>query len=166
MDHDLGVGQGVALAARAGRENDRGAAGGDAHAVRRNRTFHVLHGVVDGQRRGHRAAGAVDVKMDFLSPVLVLQEQQLLDGDVGQVVGDRRVTAGLRGAAEENDTVFQEQVRQGHLPLPGVVAVALVQGVDRQPGVQVEHGGFPCFKSPRVATRGPGDLLSPLFGRR
>ena len=34
-------------------------------------------------------------------------------------------------AFEEDDPVLQQQVAQGHLPLPGVVAVALESGLGR-----------------------------------
>src|SRR5262249_30011940 len=102
-------------------------------------------------------AGAVDVEVDLLVAALVLQVQQLLDGDVGQVVGDRRVAAGLGRAAQKDDAVLQQQVGQGHLPLPGVVAVALAERGDGRPGVQVEHGGVPLG-------RGHGFVCSPPAG--
>ena len=123
-------------------QDDGRAAGRQAHAVGRDRAFQELHGVVDRQRRRHRAAGAVDVEVDLLGAVLVLQVQQLLNRDVGQVIGDGRVAAGLRRAAQEDDAVFQQQVAQRHLPLAGVVAVALDLRVKRAEGRRciVKHG--------------------------
>ena len=67
------------------------------------------------------AAGAVDVKADALRPVLVLQVEELHDGEVGRGVVDHSL--------EKDDAVLEEQIAQGHLPLPGVVAVALKRRV-------------------------------------
>src|SRR5208337_3402921 len=63
------------------------------------------------------AAGAIDVKADALRPVLILQVQELHYGQIGRGIVDNPL--------EEDDPVLEEQVAQGHLPLPGVVAVAL-----------------------------------------
>jgi len=63
--------------------------------------------------------------MNLLAAVLILQEQQLLDGDVGEVIGDGRLATRLRRAAQEDDAVFEQQIAQRHLPLPGVVAITL-----------------------------------------
>ena len=123
-------------------EQDRRAAGRQAHAVGGHRALEELHRVVDRQRRRHRPARAVDVQVDVLRPVLVLQEQQLLDGEVGQVVGDDRLPPVSGRAAEEDDPVLQQQVAERHLPLPGVVAVALEQRLDRAGGAdRVESVG-------------------------
>ena len=102
-----------------------GAARGNAHAVGGDRTFQELHGVVDRQRRRHRAARAVDVHVDFLRAVFVLQEQQFLNRQIGEVVVDLRVAARFTGAAQEDDPVFHQQIVGGHLPHARVVAVAL-----------------------------------------
>src|SRR5262249_31900381 len=74
---------------------------------------------------------AVDVQVDFLVAVLVLQEQQLLNRDVREIIGDGGVAAGLGRAAQENDPVFQEQIAQGHLSLPHVLAGTLDHGAHR-----------------------------------
>ena len=52
-------------------------------------------------------------------------------------------------ALEEDDPVLQQQVAQGHLPLPGVVAVAL----ERRLGERMfgEHGDGPW----EIKTRPP-----------
>ena len=50
----------------------------------------VLHGVVDRQAGGDRAAGRVDVEGDVLLGVLRLEEEHLGDDQVGDVVVDRR----------------------------------------------------------------------------
>ena len=153
MAHDFGVGQSVALALGAGGQDDGGAAGGQSHAVRRDRAFQELHRVVNRQRRGHRAAGAVDVEVDLLVAVLVLQEEQFLDGDIGEVVRDCGVAAGLRRTTQEDDTVLQEQIAQGHLSLTGIFTVALnLRNKRRRVGVCFIHGYSSEFQRFR---RGP-----------
>ena len=67
------------------------------------------------------AARAVDVEADPLGPVLVLEEEELHDRQVGDGVVDH--------AFEKDDAILEEQVAQGHLPLPRVVAVALEQRI-------------------------------------
>ena len=48
-----------------------------------------LHGVVDGETCGDRAAGRVDVEMDVLVRVFRLEKQQLGDDQVGHVILNR-----------------------------------------------------------------------------
>ena len=50
-------------------------------------------------------------------------------------------------ALEEDDAVLEQQVAQGHLPLPGVVAVALEHRVGER--VFERHGGGPRLRDPR-----------------
>ena len=109
VDHDLRVRQGEPLALGAAGQQDRGARGGHADAVGRDRALDELHRVVDRQRAGDAAARAVDVEADALGPVLVLEEQELHHGQVGHRVVDH--------AFEEDDPVLEEQVAEGHLAL-------------------------------------------------
>src|SRR5207302_5504182 len=60
----------------------------------------VLHRVVDRQRRGERAAWAVDVKLDVALGRLVLEEQQLCGHGGGHVVVD--------DAADEDHAVTKQ----------------------------------------------------------
>ena len=133
VDHHLRVRQAVALALGAGGEQDRRAAGGQAHAVGVDRRFEELHRVVDRQRRRDAAAGAVDVHVDVGGLVLVLEEQEPLDDDAGEEVGDDRAAAGVGTGADEDDAVLEQQVAEGHHPLAGVLA-ALEQRLKRAGG--------------------------------
>ena len=67
VHHDPGVRQGVALARRAGAEQELAHRGGQAHAHRGDVAADELHGVVDGHARGDRATRAVDVQPDVLA---------------------------------------------------------------------------------------------------
>ena len=62
---------------------------GDRRRLADARGLHVgtdeLHGVVDGEAGGDRAARAVDVEQDVLVGILGLEEQHLGDGQVGHV---------------------------------------------------------------------------------
>src|SRR5205823_3583161 len=75
--------------------------------------------------------GRVDVEVDFLSSVLVLQVEQLLDCRIGQGVVDAvRSVAVIEhpasgNEAEEDDAVVEQHVAEAHLPLPHHVSVAL-----------------------------------------
>ena len=100
MDHDVRIGQGVALALGAGAKQHRAHAGRHAHAVGVHVASDELHGVVDGQPRRHRAAGRVDVNVDVLFRVLHLQEQHLGDDEVRDVIVD--------GRADEDDAVLEQ----------------------------------------------------------
>ena len=55
MDHDLGVGQRVALALGTGGEQDRRPRGSHPHAIGNDGALEKLHGVVERQRRRHRS---------------------------------------------------------------------------------------------------------------
>ena len=131
VDHHFGVGQGEALALGPAGQEDRAAAGRQAHAVGGHRATEDLHRVVDGQRGADAAAGRIDVEMDVLAAVLALQVQELHHQLVGVAVVDL--------ALEQNDPVLQQQVAQGHLPLPLVVAVGRARIEDRRPQ-KVAHG--------------------------
>ena len=91
---------------RAGGQQHGGRRRGLADAHRRHRRPQELHRVVDGEERGHVAAGAVDVEVDRPVRVLPLEEQQLGDDQVGHAVVER--------GAEEHDPVAQQ-------PRPDVV---------------------------------------------
>ena len=76
----------VALALGAGGQQDRAHRRGLAEAVGGDVAAHELHGVVDREARGDRAARAVDVDRDVLALVLELQVEELGDHDVRRVV--------------------------------------------------------------------------------
>ena len=66
----------------------RAHAGALADAIGRHVAGNPLHRVVDGQPRGHAAAGAVDVEMDIGLGVLMCQDEHLGDDQVGDGVID------------------------------------------------------------------------------
>src|SRR5579864_168930 len=142
VHHYLRVGQNVALALGSGCKNDRRAAGGQTHAIRGNRAFQELHGVVNRQRGRDRAAGRIDVKVDFLVLVFVLQEEQLLNNNVGRDVVNDRLVNGRTGTPNEDDAVLEQQIAERHLPLPGVIPVALqLRLPGRTVGGEIVHEG-------------------------
>ena len=100
MDHDLRVGQGQTLALRPRRQQESAHAGRQPNADGGHVTLDILHGVIDGHARGHRAAGAVDVELDLLVRILALQIQQL-----GHHQGGGGVVDLLR---QENDAVVEQ----------------------------------------------------------
>ena len=87
----------------------RAHAGALADAVGRHVARDPLHRVVDGQPRGHAAAGAVDVEMDVGLGVLMRQDQHLGDDQVGDGVIDRR--------AQDDDAVLEQAGIDIHRPL-------------------------------------------------
>src|SRR5581483_5786230 len=90
MDHDPRVRQREALPLRAGCQKPRRHARRLPHAERRDLRLDVLHGVVDREAGGHRAARRIDVHVDVLLRVLGLEEEQLRDHQVREVITDRR----------------------------------------------------------------------------
>ena len=92
--------KGVPLAGSAGAEQELAHAGGQSDADGRDVGAHVLHGVVDGQAVGDRAARGVDVQRDVLVGVLGLQEDELGADEVGRHLVDR--------AADEHDALLEE----------------------------------------------------------
>ena len=90
MHHDPGVGKRVALAGRAGAEQELAHRGGKAEADGGHVTADELHGVVDGHARGDRAPRAVDVHPDVLAGLLGVEEEQLRADLVGDVIVDVR----------------------------------------------------------------------------
>ena len=59
-----------------------------------------LHGVVNGEARGDRAARGIDVNLNVFFRVFRLKKKHLRDSQVGDVVVNRR--------ADKNDVLFQE----------------------------------------------------------
>ena len=118
VDHDAGVGQGLAFAGGAGGQQHGAHRGGLAHAIRGHRAIDELHRVVNGQSRRDASAGRVDVHVDVGLGVVRLKEEQLGDNGVGHVVGDLR--------AEEDDAVLQQAAVDVHRPL---FAAALLDDV-------------------------------------
>jgi hypothetical protein len=83
------MGQRIALARCAGRQQQGAHARGLADADRAHVRLDVLHGVVDGHPCGDDAARRVDVQADVLLGILRLEEQHLREDHVGDVVIDR-----------------------------------------------------------------------------
>jgi len=100
VDHDVGIGQGEALALGATGQEDGSHARGLADAVGVHVAGQPLHGVIDGQTGRDRSAGRVDVNMDVLLRVFHLEEEHLGNDEIGDVVVDRR--------ADENDAVLEQ----------------------------------------------------------
>src|SRR5262249_42451309 len=150
VNHDLGVGQRIALPLATGSENNGSATGRDTHAISGNRAFEELHGVVDGQGGGNGAAGAIDVEADFLVLVFVLKEEKLLNRDVGKAMGVGALSAGFGRASQEDNAFFQEKIAKRHLPLPGVVAIALIKRAQRRLAIHVKHEKRSFQKRPAV----------------
>ena len=95
---EFGRAKPLALLARHQQEGSH--AGRLADAERHDIVLDVLHRVVDGQTRGDRAAGRVDVELNVLLRVLAAQKQHLRDDHIRDVVVDRR--------AQKNDVVSQQ----------------------------------------------------------
>src|SRR5436190_940474 len=100
VDEDAGIGQGVTLALRPRRQQDRGHRGRLADAVGLHVGLDELHRVVNRHPGGDHAAGAVDVQQDVAIRVLGLEEQHLRDDQVGDAVVNRR--------AEKHDAVLEQ----------------------------------------------------------
>ena len=100
VDHDIRVGQGVALALGAAAQQHRAHAGGLADAVGVHVAGEKLHGVINRQPGGDAAARRVDVEVDVLLRIGHLEEQQLGDDEVGHHV--------VHGRAQEHDAVHQQ----------------------------------------------------------
>ncbi len=100
VNHDFGMFQGKSLSLLSAHENDRSAAGRHTEADRGDIGFDVLHGVVHRHRRGHLAAGRIDVEGDVLLRILFFQKEKLRDDRIGDVIVDR--------SAEEHDALFQQ----------------------------------------------------------
>ena len=99
MDHDLGVGQRLALALGARRQQESAHGGRHADANGGHVALQVLHGIVDGHAGVHRAARTVDIEHDIRVRVLHFQEQHLRHDQVGRIIGNL--------AAQEDDPVLQ-----------------------------------------------------------
>ena len=90
VDHHARVRQRVALALRAGGEQEAAHRRRLAHADRRDVAVQVLHRVVDREARRDVTAGRVDVQHDVLLRLFGVEEQELGDHDVRDVVVDRQ----------------------------------------------------------------------------
>ena len=100
MDKDAAVGKDEPLALGSAGEQHRPHRRGHADTVGGHIRADELHRVVDRQPRRHAAARGVDVEIDVGVGVVVAEEQQLGDHEVGQFVVD--------GAGDEHDTVAQQ----------------------------------------------------------
>lgn len=101
MKMDGRIRQRIALAFRACQQQHGAETGRHPNRGRADRRLDHLHGVVDGQTRGHLPARRVDVEVDVLLRVLAVQEQQLGHDDVGNLIVDR--------GAQKDDAVAQQQ---------------------------------------------------------
>ena len=121
VDHDAGIGQGLAFAGRAGGQQHGAHRGALADAVGGHVAIDELHGVVDGHAGGDASARRIDVHVDVGLGIFRLQEEQLGDDGVGHFVVDLR--------AEKDDAVFQQAAVDVHRPL---FAAALLDDVWNQ----------------------------------
>src|SRR5213594_5151931 len=110
MDQDPGVRQREAFALGTGAEQERAHRRRLPHADGGDGRLDVLHRVVDGDARRHRAAGGVDVELDVLVGILGLQEEHLGDDQVGDLV--------LDVGREEDDPLLEEPGEDVVRPLP------------------------------------------------
>ena len=106
VHHDPGVGQRVALAGRAGGEQELPHRRRQPEAHRGDVAADELHRVVDRHPGRDRSAGAVDVEPDVGVGILALQEQQLGADLVGDVVVDV--------GAEHDHAVLEQAVEHVH----------------------------------------------------
>jgi hypothetical protein len=127
VDHDFGVGEGVAFAFGACGEDHSAAGHGLADDEGLDFAGEEFHGVVHGERVIDGAAGGVDVEHDVLVFLDALEVEEAHDDVVGGSVVDF--------ADEEDDAVFEEHLVDGHF------AGALVVGVARGDGVVGGHAG-------------------------
>ena len=86
VDHDLGVGQGEALALLAGRQQESAHAGRHADAQGGHVGLDEVHGVENRHARADRPARRVDVQRNILVRVFAFQEQQLRHHEVGRLI--------------------------------------------------------------------------------
>ena len=100
MNHDIGIGQGIAFAFSAPAEEQRSHAGRLADAISIHVASQELHRVIDRQAGSDAAAGGIDVEVDVLLGVGHLQKEQLRDNRVGHHIID--------GRAQEHDPVHQQ----------------------------------------------------------
>ena len=100
VDHDLGVGQRITLAGRAGSQQECAHARRHAEADGGHVALDILHGVEDRKARGNGSAGGINVEGDILFGVLPFQKQKLRHHKAGGHVVDL--------LAEHNDTVVEE----------------------------------------------------------
>ena len=143
---DGGVGQGIAHALGAGRQQDRAEAGREADGDRGHGTGNLLHGVVDGHAGVDLPAGGVDVHADGFGVILAGQPQQLGDDQVSDLVVD--------GRAEDDDPLLQQERED----VIGPFAPAGRFDDHRDEGRwNVEHG---CFSSSLDAGGGRRQLNS------
>ena len=126
VDEHPGVGQGEPLAPGAAGQDHRGRRRGLADAVGGHVAAQQLHGVVDGEQRGHVAAGGVDVEPDVLARVLGLEVQELGDDQVGDRVVERR--------AEEHQALLQQAGPDVEGPLAAAVC-SMTVGTSRLMGL-------------------------------
>ena len=89
MDHDLGVGRGVALALGTGGQQEGTHGGGDTGGHGADVAADaVLHHIVDGHASGDTATRAVDVHNDVSTRITLIQVAQLLDNAIRRHVID------------------------------------------------------------------------------
>jgi hypothetical protein len=102
VDHHAGIGQAVALALGACREQE----GAHARRLTDAQGAHVgldkLHRVVDGHARRDRTARGVDVEVDVLVRVLGFEKEELRDDEARDRIVD---------GADEKDHALLEQAR-------------------------------------------------------
>mmetsp|Transcript_29667 Transcript_29667/g.88003 ORF Transcript_29667/g.88003 Transcript_29667/m.88003 type:complete len:218 (-) Transcript_29667:95-748(-) len=176
MDHDAGVGEGLALSGSSGAEEEGSHRRGHPEAHGRHVAGDVLHGVVDGHAGAHGSSGAVDVQGNVLLGIVVGEVQELGHQDVGDLVVD--------SLTQQDDPVLQQAGDDVHLTLVGVdhghadgsrgrlIVRVLPAGIDLRLGFLGHHpnvglnfgkgahgggGGCPGGEGRRREGRGGGD---------
>ena len=139
VQHDLGVGQGEAIAFGSGGQNHGAARLGSTDAVGRHGRADEAHGVVDGHGIVDGAAGRVDIEADLASPLEVVQIEHLHDDFGGAGVVDF--------ADQEDDSILEQHVVETHLTVALVLPAAVLTvriGIagDVFSGVFHEHATF------------------------
>lgn len=84
-----------------------------------------MHGVVDRERRGHAAAGGIDVEMNVLASIFALKVEQFHDDIIRVGV--------MNLALQEYNSILQQEITKRELPLTlvGLVGVATENLVGR-----------------------------------
>ena len=90
VNHDAGMGQGIAFALGTAGQQQRTHGCGLPHAERGHVATDVLHGVIDGESGADHAPGLVDVEGDVFVRVLGFQKEKLGHDEAGHIVVHRR----------------------------------------------------------------------------
>src|ERR1700704_5790505 len=90
MNKDAGIRQGKTLLGSATGEQDRSDGSRLSNASGDHVWFHELHGVVNRESRGDRAAWRIDIELDITFGIFGLQEEHLCGGEIGDMIVNGR----------------------------------------------------------------------------